>query len=63
VGLSNIFHAADTCFNYNLKLKLEYSRLKKNWYSYKEKARRKNIKHLPCYLANLKNREEQKIDR
>jgi len=36
--------------------------VKKKNYPFKEIAREKGIKHLSSYLANLKNREEQKID-
>ena len=42
---SKSFHAADTSFKYNIKLKLGYYWVKKKNYS-KEKARRKYIKHL-----------------
>ena len=56
----NIFHAADTCFKCKTKLDLGYYWVKEKNYR-KEKAWRKDIKHLSYYLENLKNREEQNI--
>ena len=47
------FHVADTCFKCKTKLDLGYYWVKEKNYR-KEKARRKDIKH-------LKNREEQNI--
>ena len=57
-GILNIFHVADTCFKCNNKTQTRMLLSERENYC-KEKSRRKDIKHLPSYLKNLKNREER----